>query len=196
MAVIHRKPTDRATQQRRSRPRRTTAEWLEAGWDVLLEVDEKHFTRAAVAERLGVTEAGIYSHFGDWPTYLHDLVAWWAMERYRSQIDARLANTTEPLERLRAFVDEGIHLDPRGRIMREWGLDDPELADMIHRGDDETVERLRQLLHDAGVPDAQALQRAWAFFAAFVGLRVLSPPRALLDDLDDLLEWVLTPLPT
>jgi AcrR family transcriptional regulator len=143
-----------------------------------------------VTSEVGVTSGSLYSRFGSWGAYREALVRWWAEHRYRDHFLAGLAGTTDPREALAKCVELGMSLDPAGRALRMWAAEDTELAELIERGDHDTVAVLVALLEQTGLAPLDATLRAWVLFAAFAGLYLLKPPTDVIANTDRLLEWL------
>lgn len=166
---------------------------MDAGWAVLARGGQAAFSFDAVVAEAGVTRGSLSSQFGSWRGYVDELIRWWATTRYRDLFATAVAAKGKPEERLASCLRFGMGLDVAGRALRQWALQDSELAELVEVGDRESVDVFTGLLVDAGVAPDDAEFRAWVMYTAFMGLYALRPPEKITRDDERLIDWLLKP---
>jgi AcrR family transcriptional regulator len=154
---------------KRSRPRVSRRDWIEAAYQELIRAGEPGVSINALAARLGVTKGSFYWHFRDRPELLSALLDRWAHERTGEVLTLALGTTPDPRERLRRILALGREVAPLDRAMRLWAQHDPAAAEAVRHADRTMLDHLASCLTDLGFPAPDARLRALLMLRAWVG---------------------------
>ncbi|MEO3782295.1 TetR/AcrR family transcriptional regulator [Actinocorallia sp. B10E7] len=178
---------------KRSRPRVSRRDWVEAAYQELVKAGEPGVGINALAARLGVTKGSFYWHFRDRSELLRALLDRWAHERTGEVLSLALGTTSDPRERLRRVLLLGREVAPLDRAMRLWAQHDPEAAEAVRLADRTLLDHLAGSLTGVGFPEPDARIRALLMLRAWVGGYLVPSPDedTPQTDPDDLLDIFL-----
>jgi AcrR family transcriptional regulator len=128
--------------------RKSKADWLEAGLDVLATGGVDALTIDRLAQGLGVTKGSFYHHFKTQADYRDALLAFWESWGMEYVLPARLT-ASEALTSLDQIVDSspvGTHGKDPGMAIRFWATRDPTVRAFVERVDARRLEYVEGLL--------------------------------------------------
>jgi AcrR family transcriptional regulator len=157
--------------------RKTRADWLEAGIEVLASQGSEALTIDRLAERLGVTKGSFYHHFKSQADYRDALLGHWygAM----APIGETPATSGEALAVLDQIVDSlpvGTEYRDPGMAIRYWATRDASVRGFVQRVDSERVAYAEGVL--AVIVDDRERARLLArmLYALVLGSGHMLPP--------------------
>lgn len=155
----------------------TRRDWIEEGFQVLVEDGDGGLTVDALCARLGRTKGSFYHHFAGRPGYVEALLEEW--ERQATDRLIETGHSEAPVEdRLRAVNRQASELRNARleRAIRGWAAREPLAATVQDRVDRRRLAFMEELCTErmGAVPGARLLARV--FQLAFVGAQHLDPP--------------------
>ncbi|MGE0597503.1 MAG: TetR/AcrR family transcriptional regulator [Hyphomonadaceae bacterium] len=145
--------------------------WIEAAFDTLADGGIDAVRVDPLAKALGVTRGSFYWHFRDRADLHLALLAEWR-RRASYQVFARIEGTQEPpgkrLERIINLPASGPRATRAANIelaIRLWARRDKDAAKALRHIDRTRIRYFMTLLHQHGVPRAEARTRATVFYA-------------------------------
>jgi AcrR family transcriptional regulator len=150
-------------------PRRSREEWLEAALDILSRRAGTRIRVRDLSAELGVTTGSFYRHFSGREDFVRSVVTYW---QHRS--------TTQLIEHVR-----GLAADPKARLIalttgiiegdlarydvpvRTWATQEPGVAPLVRRVDNERLDILRDIFAALGFRGADLEMRSRTFVMHF-----------------------------
>jgi AcrR family transcriptional regulator len=154
----------------------TPSSYFSAAFALLSTRGPEALTIAALCEQLGVTKGSFYHHFKDLPTFVDELMAYWAVE-HAARLIALSESVTDAHERFELLqgIAVGLPHDAEAAI-RAWSWSDPAVARVMHRVDEARLDHLTQAGVDAGLPAERARLMATISMGVLIGLQQLERP--------------------
>ncbi|WP_300515930.1 TetR/AcrR family transcriptional regulator [Aliiroseovarius sp.] len=117
----------------KNKTRLNADDWLQTGFDALVEQGPQGLKAEPLARRIGATKGSFYWHFRDLPDFHARLLAKWE-ERTLLALAAtgqEEADAVKRLDRLGSLNSD----DPAEQAIRAWGQDNPAVAETVARVD-------------------------------------------------------------
>jgi len=151
-------------------------DWIQAGYTILAEEGIKALKIDRLCDHLGVTKGSFYWHFTDMASYRAALVQAWGELRDEDRRHFGERTGTPPRERLSQMMSSLLSARhwTLERAMREWARTDDAVAASVRAADERVLDAVRQAFLDYGFDADDADLRAYATFAAGIGLLHLS----------------------
>ncbi len=157
--------------------RRTRADWIEAGFDVLSEAGDAGLTVDEICARLDRSKGSFYHHFGGRPGYVEALLEAW--ERRATDRIIASGRSEEPVRsRLRSLNQHASELRNATleRAIRAWAAREPLAKSVQDRVDRKRLEFLEEICSERMGSGDGAKRLARVFQLLFVGAQHLDPP--------------------
>lgn len=150
--------------------RRTVADWIAAGQDILREEGVAGLKLAPLTRRLGVSTGSFYHHFADFEDYLGALADHYSLDRVQGELNLTLAGETDPIGRIKCLgrisLRQGtFDLD---RAMRIWATMDPRAERTVRKGEAMVLSFLADCFGALGFPPEEAQLRAYILLSVNV----------------------------
>lgn len=147
-------------------------EWIQAGWELLLEGGVKNVTLAPLCRRLGVTKGSFYWHFKDRDDLLQALLDEWedrSTRRFIAMLEAHVGPPEEAFEKMiKAVVaTRNIEVD---QVFRDWARSDSRASALVTRIDERRLEFLRRVMRAIGFDEQEAQTRVVLMYYYSVGI--------------------------
>mgnify|MGYP001054056044 CR=1 FL=1 len=144
-------------------------DWLESGFDALVEQGPQALKAEPLARRVGVTKGSFYWHFHDLPDFHDRLLAKWE-ERTLLALAATGTDDPDPVQRLEHLGALNSE-DAAEQAIRAWAQDNPAVAEVVARVDGHRRNMLSVTLDELGLtnPDFARIVQG-----AHMGLATLS----------------------
>ena len=185
-----------------SKPERTrlsVEDWEEAALAMIAEQGVGALAVEALARRLGVTKGSFYWHFRTREALLQAALERW--EEYgEREVLSQIESITDPRVRLPELFRRVAHELQPHRVYAALlkALDHPQVVPVMVRVSQRRTEFLTTAFREAGLPPAEALNRARLTYAAYVGFLqlnfTLGLPRISHEDFDAYVEHMIATL--
>jgi AcrR family transcriptional regulator len=148
--------------------------WIEAALDVLAEGGVDAVRVDPLAKRLGVTRGSFYWHFKDRDELHQAMLLRWREQANYNVFDRVESSSDAPgarLERLLALPYSSPRSARAAAIelaIRLWARRDRNAAKAVRHIDRVRLDYFERLLKEHGVPEAEARERAFLFYAALM----------------------------
>ena len=128
------------------------AEWLEAALEALRDQGIAGISVEGLARALGISKAGFYWHFRDRDDLYHQLLDFWSHEMTEVLTNNPTVIELEPKQRLIRIAEVIVQYDlTRYEIpIRQWALQDPEVARAVRRVNRTRMETARHAFSELG----------------------------------------------
>lgn len=148
-----------------AKPRLTREEWLARALELLARRGNAKLRVDAICNALGVTKGSFYWHFRDREDFQHNLVEYWRTNFTSRPIEALRTLKSDARDRLwslmTALHEQGY---PRYDVsVRAWAAQDPHLAELVRKVDDERLDFVRSLFAEMGFSGADLEMRTRLF---------------------------------
>ncbi|SLN58553.1 Bacterial regulatory proteins, tetR family [Roseovarius litorisediminis] len=151
-------------------------DWLQTGFQALLQDGPEALKAEPLARRLGATKGSFYWHFADVPAYHAALLAQWETQAITDIVNA-LADEYTDVGRLRrmgqviaqkgASDQMGLTAEP---AIRAWAKGNAKAFETVARVDAKRLAYLGDLLYKTGIGNAEM---ARIIYAASIGMEEL-----------------------
>lgn len=153
--------------------RLTRSDWVEAGFDAVVEKGPDALKAEPLARRLGTTKGSFYWHFSDVPAYHDALLSAWEAET-NATMRAALSEEAAPASRLRR-LGQTIAEPPTGRspdkAIRAWSRGNASAAQSVARVDAKRLALFQDCLADLDIANPEM---ARIVYAASIGMQELT----------------------
>lgn len=154
---------------RSSKPRLTSVAWTAAAFEVFTRKGLQAISIETLAKQLGVTRGSFYWHFHSRDDLIDSVLAQW--RHAATETGRRLREITDPRERLRTFLAEGISDLDYGR--REINLlslmDNPMVRTAVEEHTLARTKFVEEALKEVGHTDEEARTEAIQSWALWIG---------------------------
>jgi AcrR family transcriptional regulator len=173
-----------------SRQARVTPEqYFEAALRILAADGGAELKIGRLCAEVGVTSGAFYHHFGGWPGFVTELLAYWEAEQTSRVLELTRARPhawerVEVMKHLSATVPHEAEA-----AIRAWSRGEPAVAEAQQRVDRLREDGLYSVIAGVGVPERDARRLALMGVALLAGLQQLRSPmdtEELLGVLDEL----------
>jgi AcrR family transcriptional regulator len=169
--------------------RRTAEDYFRAALDVLGEQGSDALTIAALCERLDITKGSFYHHFGGWPRFVEDLLAYWERE-HSERLIALSKLQPDPTLRITLLTEMGVGLPHASEsAIRAWGRSNAEVAAVVERVDKRRERHVVDSIAALGIERPRARLLARLSIDLLVGIQTREVPpeprrvRAMLEEI-------------
>ncbi len=185
-----------------SKPERTrlsTEDWETAALEMIAEQGVGALAVEALARQLGVTKGSFYWHFRTREALLNAALERWEQFGER-EIIGQIEQLPDPRQRLPELFRRVAHELQAHRVYAALlkALDHPQVVPVMARVSQRRMEFLTAVYREAGLPPAQALNRARLTYAAYVGFLqlnfTLGLPRLNHEEFDTYVEHMIATL--
>jgi AcrR family transcriptional regulator len=141
------------------------ADWLEAALEVLRDRGIAGISVEGLARSLGISKAGFYWHFKDRDDLFRQLLDFWSHEMTEVLSNNPQVIELEPKERLVRIAEVIARYDlTRYEIpIRQWALQDPEVARAVRRVNRARMETVRHAFAELGFAGKDLEMRTMLF---------------------------------
>ncbi|NII12107.1 TetR/AcrR family transcriptional regulator [Oleiagrimonas sp. C23AA] len=157
------------------RTRLSAEDWELGALELIAESGIGALAVEALARRLGVTKGSFYWHFRTREALLLSALERW--ERYEERdVLAQIETIAEPHQRLRELFHRVARENMHARIYAALlkALDQPVVVPLMARVSGQRMAFLTRAYREAGLAEADALNRARLTYAAYVGFLQLN----------------------
>ena len=128
-------------------------DWLQTGFDALVELGPQALKAEPLARRIGATKGSFYWHFRDLPDYHTRLLAKWEERTLLALAAAgeQEADAVKRLDRLGSLNSD----DPAEQAIRAWGAENTEVAETVARVDGHRRTMLSVTLDELGLTNPE-----------------------------------------
>ena len=185
-----------------SKPERTrlsAEDWELAALQMIADHGVGALAVEALARELGVTKGSFYWHFRTREALLNAAMERW--EEYgEREIISQIEQIPEPRQRLPELFRRVAHELQPHRVYAALlkALDHPQVVPVMARVSQRRMEFLTTVYREAGLPPAEALNRARLTYAAYVGFLqlnfTLGLPRLSHEEFDAYVEHMIATL--
>jgi len=171
-------------------------EWLRRALEVLAEAGPAKLTIQDLSETLGVSRGSFYWHFKNREDFVLALLDFWHDE-YTTKVPAAVeAQGGTGRDKFRSFLRlvREKNLVQYDMPIRSWAMQDPDIAERVHRTDEFRLDFLRGLLAEIGFSGSTQEIRARSCIAYLtMDKRMPDPGGALTgaDNLDELCDFFI-----
>jgi len=185
-----------------SKPERTRLsadDWELAALQLIAEQGVNALAVEALARQLGVTKGSFYWHFRTREALLNATLERWEQFGER-EIIGEIEKITDPRKRLPELFRRVAHEVQAHRVYAALlkALDHPQVIPVMARVSQRRMEFLTTAFSQAGLPPAEALNRARLTYAAYVGFLqlnfTLGLPRINHEEFDAYIEHMIATL--
>jgi AcrR family transcriptional regulator len=176
----------RKKRSRVRRPRRSREEWLEAALGILSSRGGTRFRVRDLSKELGVTTGSFYRHFSGREDFVRSVVRFW-QHRSTTQFIEGLDPATDPKGQL-VVLATGIIEEELARYdvpIRVWATQEPGVAALVRRVDEERLGLLRGIFAELGFRGTDLETRARTFVMHFGLERFVQVRRSRHERLED-----------
>lgn len=173
--------------------RRTDADWIAVGLDLLAEHGHTRLTVADLCARCGLTKGSLYHHYPDMGAFRAALLGAWR-ERNTERLITQAERETSTEEKTRVLDRLAQALDLRlERAVRNWAAHDNAAREVVQAVDRQRIDYLVRLCREEGGSAADARDLAALTYAMYLGLQQLfgADEQAALRRLMPKVEFVL-----
>lgn len=153
--------------------RRAPRDWIDAGFDALVDGGPRAVAVEPLARRLGVTKGSFYWHFPDRAALLAAMLASWeegGTERIIRDVEAASDDAWDRITQLgRRTFGSDERANAIEAALRGWALVDDAAAAVVGRVDERRLAYVRELLEAVGVPPDRATDRAAITYRLLIG---------------------------
>lgn len=185
-----------------AKPERTrlcAEDWEEAALQLIAEQGVNAVAVEALARQLGVTKGSFYWHFRTREALVQAALERWELYGER-EIIGQIESIPDPRVRLPELFRRVAHELQPHRVYAALlkALDHPQVVPVMARVSQRRMEFLNTAYREAGMPTAEALNRARLTYAAYVGFLqlnfTLGLPRISHDEFDAYIEHMIATL--
>jgi AcrR family transcriptional regulator len=140
-------------------------EWLEAGLEAIGKGGVSGLTVKGLARKLGIAKAGFYWHFKNRDDMLRQLLDYWThqlTEVVTSNVELLALGPRERLIKTAQMILD-FDLAKYDLAIREWALQNPEVARTVRKVNQFRLDFVRQALSELGFDDKEQEIRAMLF---------------------------------
>jgi AcrR family transcriptional regulator len=140
-------------------------EWLEAGLEAIGKGGVSGLTVKGLARKLGIAKAGFYWHFKNRDDMLRQLLDYWThqlTEVVTSNVELLKLGPRERLIKTAQMILD-FDLAKYDLAIREWALQNPEVARTVRKVNQFRLDFVRQALSELGFDDKEQEIRAMLF---------------------------------
>jgi len=140
-------------------------EWLEAGLEAIGKGGVSGLTVKGLARKLGIAKAGFYWHFKNRDDMLRQLLDYWThqlTEVVTSNVELLKLGPRERLIKTAQMILD-YDLSKYDLAVREWALQNPEVAKVVRKVNRFRLDFVRQALSELGFDDKEQEIRAMLF---------------------------------
>ncbi|OEU67952.1 MAG: hypothetical protein BA863_07655 [Desulfovibrio sp. S3730MH75] len=161
--------------------RRSSADLLDAGLELLAEHTVQQLTIDALCNQLNVTKGSFYHHFKGRADYLERMLAHWVEVWTIGSMNQADAVSKTAVERFDAIVDKSNNL-PHGpeTSIRSWAQRDALAQSYLEKVDSIRINYLFEIFNEVSGDADRAFLLARISYSLFVGTRMIVP--AILGD--------------
>ena len=162
----------------------SSADWLDAGMELVAEHGSPGLTIERMTERLGLSKGSFYHHFKGVSGFKTALLAHYESQSTTRYIEAvSLDPNTEARSRIRQLIEMVVQDDVApalelGRQIRAWAAQDAEVREVQERIDRTRLEFLRSLWLEATSDPQEAALVSLLQHLVLVGAAHVIPPVA------------------
>lgn len=147
--------------------------WVDAAYELLIEVGVDQVKVLPLAEKLGLSRTSFYGHFDSRETLLDALVARWQSKNTQNMIaktESYAESIAEALFNLfDCWLDHEL-FDTRFDLgIRNWALGDPDLRSILELTDKTRIDAIDAMFTRHGFAPDQARVRAYAVYYTQIG---------------------------
>ena len=158
----------------------SSQDWVEAGFEALIEGGADRVRVEVLAKALGVTKGGFYRRFRDRQALLQTMLDTWAEDRIeaiRQQMELAGDNPRERLRKLiRSFAERFNAKTLSVEIaVRQWARADEQAAAAVRRVDTVRFDAVSALYRELGYGPEEARTRGRIVYAFIFGQGLLHP---------------------
>ena len=181
------------------RTRLSAEDWEEAALSLIAEQGVNAVAVEALARQLGVTKGSFYWHFRTREALVQAALERWELFGER-EIISQIEAIPDPRARLPELFRRVAHELQAHRVYAALlkALDHPQVVPVMARVSQRRMEFLNTAYREAGMPPAEALNRARLTYAAYVGFLqlnfTLGLPRITHEEFDAYVEHMIATL--
>ncbi|HEU4669544.1 MAG TPA: helix-turn-helix domain-containing protein [Dyella sp.] len=181
------------------RTRLSAEDWEEAALQLIAEQGVNAVAVEALARQLGVTKGSFYWHFRTREALVQAALERWELYGEREVI-SQIEAIPDPRVRLPELFRRVAHELQPHRVYAALlkALDHPQVVPVMARVSQRRMEFLNTAYREAGMPPAEALNRARLTYAAYVGFLqlnfTLGLPRITHEEFDAYVEHMIATL--
>lgn len=181
------------------RTRLSAEDWEEAALKLIAEQGVNSVAVEALARQLGVTKGSFYWHFRTREALVQASLERWELYGER-EIISQIEAIADPRVRLPELFRRVAHELQPHRVYAALlkALDHPQVIPVMARVSQRRMEFLNTAYREAGMPPAEALNRARLTYAAYVGFLqlnfTLGLPRITHEEFDAYVEHMIATL--
>ena len=181
------------------RTRLSAEDWEEAALQLIAEQGVNAVAVEALARQLGVTKGSFYWHFRTREALVQAALERWELYAER-EIISQIEAIPDPRVRLPELFRRVAHELQPHRVYAALlkALDHPQVTPVMARVSQRRMEFLNTAYREAGMPPAEALNRARLTYAAYVGFLqlnfTLGLPRITHEEFDAYVEHMIATL--
>ena len=181
------------------RTRLSAEDWEEAALQLIAEQGVNAVAVEALARQLGVTKGSFYWHFRTREALVQAALERWELYGER-EIISQIEAIPDPRVRLPELFRRVAHELQPHRVYAALlkALDHPQVVPVMARVSQRRMDFLNTAYREAGMPAAEALNRARLTYAAYVGFLqlnfTLGLPRITHDEFDAYVEHMIATL--
>jgi AcrR family transcriptional regulator len=185
---------------RGQKTRRSREEWLEAALDILSRGGGTRVRVRDLSAELGVTSGSFYRHFSGRDDFVRSVVKFWQHVSTTQFIERLRGSNADPRARLKALTT-GIIEEDLARYdvpVRTWATQEPGVATLIRRADEERLDLVREIFAALGFRGVDLETRARTFVTHFSLEHFMHVRRSKHDRLAEaqrLIELLMQPAP-
>ncbi len=159
-----------------AKPRLSAEDWILAGFRSLVEQGPGALKAEPLARKLGTTKGSFYWHFKDVADFHARLLSYWEEKAFLAVTEV-VTREASPVARMEALIVQASEGDPKHGghaaepALRAWAASAPQVAEAVHRVDEQRLAFLRQTLAalDLTNPDFARL-----LYGAYIGMGTLA----------------------
>ena len=156
--------------------RKTKQDWLNAGYELLMQNGPKGLTIDALLKRVGVTKGSFYHHFKGHADYIEHFLNFYEQEGTLNIIDICNEEPT-PKARLRKLLVVVTSYPPEAAtIMRTWAQHDERVRIVQERADARRLAYVADQFQQMGINEVDAKQYANLLYSILIGSEHMMPP--------------------
>jgi len=155
--------------KKRSQPRRSREEWLEAALDILSRRAGTRIRVRDLSAELGVTTGSFYRHFSGREDFVRSVVRYWQHRSAMGLIERVRGSDADPRTRLVALMTGIIEGDlARYDVpVRTWATQEPSVIPLVRRVDKERLDLAGEIFAALGFRGAELEVRSRTFVMHF-----------------------------
>lgn len=155
----------------------TKEDWIEAGFEILINEGIDKVKIEVMARKLGVTKGGFYGYFLNREAFLQAMLEDWE-ERHSSEIFNNINSLTgslfDKLQKLLYAIDDDKY-DALELSVYSWAIHDPIAKEIMLRVVDKRLEWCTNLFLEGGVSKDEAEKRANIVHHFMAGSKIFRP---------------------